>query len=144
MTKDIEKIVNTATRLNACRRVLGITDMESAISTLLTPQGREFAMRTGYPSLATFRDNLAEVSQVYGVYVDAGKCICAAHDIVAAGDTDLTAIVSGTERLYHVMAMHGARVRIDARDHAVVTATSIGGDIEITNDGTAAINIEEP
>ncbi len=143
MTKSVEKIVNTAARFNACNIVSEIKDMNSAIATLLTPQGREFAMRTGYPSFAAFRENVAELSRIPGVFIDAGKCVCSIYDTVSVGDTFLTVMAFGVERIYHVMAMHGARVRIDARNHAVITATSIGGYFEFINDGSAIINIEK-
>jgi len=143
MTKSIEKIVNTATRFHACGKEHEIEDMKSAITTLLTSQGREFAMRTGYPYLVVFRDNVAELSRVPGVYIDAGRCVSSMYDTVSVGDTSLTVIASGAERLYHVMVMHGATVKVDARNYAVATVTSVGGSIEVNNDGTAIINIEK-
>lgn len=143
MTKDIEKILNTASRYNACDVISGIDNMEDAISTLLSPQGREFALNTGYPNIETFRENIEAGSKIPGVFIDSGKTLASNIDCVAVGDTDLTASFSGTDRLYHVIAMYGANVRVDARKYAVVTVTEIGGKAGITGDGTAAINIEK-
>ncbi len=143
MTSDIEKILETAQRYKACGKTDGITDMASAIATLLSPQGREFALNTGYPSLATFRENKESVSKVRGVFVDSEKCLASNMDCIAVGDTDLVLSISGTDRLYHVMVMHGAHVTLDARRYAAVTVTKVGGTVTITGDGTAAINIEK-
>lgn len=143
MTNDIEKILETAKGYRACDKTEGITDMPSAIATLLSPQGREFALNTGYPDLATFRENTEGLGKVRGVFVDRGKCLASNMDCIAVGDTDLTLTLSGTDRLHHVMAMHGAHVTVDARRHAVVTITKVGGTVTVTGDGTAAINIEK-
>ena len=143
MTNGIEKILETAKGYKACEKTDGITDMQSAIATLLTPQGREFALNTGYPNLSTFRENAEELGRVRGVFVDRGKCLASNMDCIAVGDTDLTLSLSGVERLYHVMAMHGAHVTVDARKYATVTITKAGGSVTVTGDGTAAINIEK-
>lgn len=143
MTHDIEKILREAHGYKACDKTDGITDMQSAITTLLSPQGREFALNTGYPTLSVFRENMESVSKVRGVFADRGKCLASNMDCVAVGDTDLTLSLSGTDRLYHVMAMHGAHVTVDARRYATVTVTKAGGTVSVTGDGTAAVNIEE-
>ena len=143
MTQDIEKILKEAHGYKACDKTESITDMQSAISTLLSPQGREFALNTGYPALSVFRENMESVSKVRGVFVDCGKCLASNMDCVAVGDTDLTLSLSGTDRLCHVMAMHGAHVTIDARRYATVTITKVGGSVTVTGDGTAAVNIEK-
>ncbi|MCM1295857.1 MAG: hypothetical protein NC311_09975 [Muribaculaceae bacterium] len=143
MTKDIEKILETAQRYKACDVAHKITDMPSAIATLLSPQGREFALHTCYPDLATFRENAEAVAKVRGVFLDRGKCLVSNIDCIAVGDTELTLSLSGTDRLYHVMAMHGAHVTVDARRYATVTVTKAGGSVTITGDGTAAISIEK-
>ncbi len=142
MTKEIEKIMNDAISLNACRKVLEIDSMEKAIFILLSPQGREFALRTGFPDVKTFRDNIEEVSKVDGVFVDQSGNILN-HDCVAVGESHVEVWAEGAEKLIHVMAMHGAKVTLYANDYAVCTITEVnGGTVEIINDGTAVINIE--
>lgn len=143
MTKDIEKILETAQRYKACEKTDNITDMPSAIATLLSPQGREFALNTGYPDITTFRENATELSKVRGVFIDLKRRLASNMDCIAVGDTNLTVSLSGTDKLYHVMAMHGAHVTVDARRYATVTITKAGGTVTITGDGTAAINIEK-
>ena len=142
MTRDVQEIIKTAKRLNACDIISQITDIKTAIGVLLTPQGREFVQTTKYPSLDTFRENKANFAEMENVYVDSGYIFTDNHNIVAVGNSDVTLCAFGTEALYHVLAMYGARVRIDARDYAVVTATSVDGNIEYTNDGTAVIATE--
>lgn len=143
MTRNMEEILKTLHRLNACDVSSQITDIKTAIGVLLTPQGREFALNTNYPTLAAFRENTAILADMDNVYVDSGTVITDNHNVVAVGNSDVTLYAIGTDALYHVMAMHGANVKIDARNYAVVTATSIGGNIEYTNDGTAVIVMEE-
>lgn len=143
MTRNMEEILKTLHRLNACDISSQITDIKTAIGVLLTPQGREFALNTNYPTLAAFRENMAILADMDNVFVDSGSIVTDKYNIVAVGNSDITLYAVGTEALYHVMAMHGATVKIDARNYAVVTATSVGGNIEFTNDGTAVIAIEE-
>lgn len=143
MTNDIEKILETAQRYKACEKTGDITDMPSAIATLLSPQGREFALNTGYPSLATFRENAEAVGKVRGVFIDSDRCLASNMDCVAVGNTNLTVSLNGTDKLYHIIAMHGAHVTIDARNYATVTLTKVGGSVSVTGDGTAAITIEK-
>lgn len=142
MTPQVEKIIETARRLNACELLSQITDIKSAIGVLLTPQGREFAQLTKYPTLEVFRENSRNLAVLEHVYLDCGSTLTHNHNVVAVGNSDVTVAAFGTEALYHVIAMHGAKVKIDARNYAVVTATSVGGNIEYTNDGTAVINLE--
>lgn len=145
MTPEAEKIIREATGMGACVLANRIHDLREAIYMLLSPQGREFAMRNGYPTAAVFRRNMEALGKIEGVYVDAGRRgVSGTHDIVAVGDTELTVHATGTARLHHIMAMHGARVHIRASNHAVVTATEAGGTIMIDNDGTAVIKIERP
>lgn len=142
MNKNVEDILNSARRYRACNALEQITDIKSAIDVLLTPQGREFAVNTSYPSLDAFRVNMDALAGINSVLVDAGRVLTHNHDIVAVGDTAVTVKASGPRALYHVMAMHGAKARVEARNFAVVTITSVGGTIEYDNDGTAVIAIE--
>lgn len=142
MTRNIQKIITTAIRLNACDIISQITDIKSAIGVLLTPQGREFAKATKYPTLDAFRENKENLAVMDNVYIDSDVVLTDNYNVVAVGKSDVTVYAFGTEALYHVIAMHGATVKIDARDYAVVTAIAIDSNIEYTNDGTAVISIE--
>lgn len=142
MTSNIDKIISEAISRKACGKVREIRSMGNAISVLLSAQGREFAIRTGYPTASVFRDNRDALSGVPGVYVDAGHIHASGHDTVAVGDTVVTVEAGNPDGLYHIISMHGAHVILDASDYAVVTLTVIDGTFEIVNDGTAAITIE--
>lgn len=139
----LEEIINAARRYKACEKASAITDAASAVAAILSPQGREFALHTGYPRLEDLRASAEVWKDIPEVSVDKGRVDSSAHETIAAGDTEAVVAASGPERLYRVMAMHGAKVRIEARDYAVVTATNVGGEIEVANDGTAVVNIEE-
>lgn len=142
MTKELEEIIAKARRLNACDKLSEISDIKSAINILLTPQGREFAQLCKFPSLDDFRKNKQYLAVKDKVYLDFGKVVTNGPDIIAVGDTEVTVYASGAKALYHIMAMHGARVEINAVNYAVVTATSVGGTIEYKTDGSAVIVLE--
>lgn len=143
MTQGVNKIVKVAQRYKACAKALEIDSIESAISVLLSPQGREFAINTKYPLIEVFRDNKSAAEGLSNVIIDSSAVITDIHDMVVAGNSEITFIASGTKALYHIIAMHGAKVTIKASNYAVVTATKINAEIECINDGTALIKIEE-
>lgn len=143
MTKNVEDIISTAKRLHACGTLSQITDLKSAIEVLLTPQGREFALNTHYPTLQIFRENKEDFKGFDNVFVDSGAVVSDCRDIVAVGDSDVVVYAIDPKSLYHIVVMHGATVRIDARNYAVVTVTSVNGNVESSTDGTAIIKIEE-
>lgn len=143
MTKEVDKIVKVAQKYKACAKALEIDSIESAISVLLSPQGREFAINTKFPSIETFRDNKSALENLSNVLVDASATVSNIYNMVIAGDSEITFIASNTKALYHIVAMHGARVKIKASNYAVITATKINAEIECINDGTAIIKIEE-
>ena len=61
--------------------------------------------------------------------------------MLAAGDTRLRVIATGPAELYKVASMHGAVVRVELSNHAVVTATRIGGSLECFQDGSGQTGI---
>lgn len=139
----IRAIIGKARRYGACRAADGIYTASDAISILLTAQGREFAMNTSFPGAMEFRGMKAELQDDGRVFIDSGETTCNRQDAVAVGDSVLDYIADRPDELYHIVVMHGAKVRIRASRYAVVTATNIGGEIIIENDGTALINIEQ-
>ena len=135
----LQQIINSARGRGACEAVEGMITFRDAIGLLLSPQGREFALLTGFPWISTWRENASEIDRFGEIYLDCGRC----RAVMAVGDTPMEITLHGTARLYHIMAMHGAHVALHAGNHAVVTVTEAGGTIEIHNDGTAAITIEK-
>lgn len=142
MTKALRDILDMARRFKACGKADGITDIRNAVDTLLSPQGREFAMNTGYPTLDALRSVADEIKDDARVFVDRGKVYTDSYDSIAAGNTELTIDASGTERLYHVIAMHGAKVNVNASRYAVVSVTAVDAEVVIDSDGTAYVSEE--
>lgn len=139
--KGIDDIKQNAHSLGACALLDNVDSFKDAVRLLTTPQGREFACRTGYPSLDTWRENESDVKDL--VFLDSGD-VTVCGDCIAVGSTNVDVIAVGTEKLTHIIIMHGARLSLTACRYAVVTITNVCGEIEqIDNDGTARIYIEE-
>lgn len=145
MITGIEDIRKNALRLGACAKAKELGSIKEAVDLLLTPQGREFAMKTCFPDLATWRENPYEVDNTEMVLLDMGSDNYAENeDCIAVGNTTLEILFDNPDRLYHVMAMHGAKIIIKARNYAVVTVTNVRGKIRVINeDGTAVITEEK-
>lgn len=144
MTTGIEEIRNQALGLGACDKAKDIGSVKEAVDMLLTPQGREFAMKTGFPTLDAWRANARDVKALGYVFLDSGKASWFNQDLIAVGNTDFELTLNGSGRLYKVIAMHGAKVTVTAKEYAVATVTSIDATVEVINeDGTAVITQEK-
>lgn len=141
--KTIHDIINSAKEYKACEIADGISSPHEAITALLSPQGREFALNTSFPHVDDFKAIESDLLKDSRVFLNSGVVSCRQYKAVAIGDTTLDFVAYKPTALYHIMAMHGAKVTIKASRYAVVTATNIGGSIEVINDGTAVVNIEE-
>lgn len=129
--------------LGACGLKDSVDSPESAVRILFTPQGREFALKTGFPTLAFLREHREELNGIRGVYIDTGLVRAhGEHEVLVAGDAAVTFFADSPDAIYKVIAMHGATAYIRGSGHAVVTATEIKADIMHQNDGTAKITIE--
>lgn len=146
----INDIKEKALELGACDKVISITSISDAVKLLLTPQGREFALKTGFPTYEACRkvwDELPEDedTQINGIHflVDSVKTILHNEDCIAVGISNLLVDFNRPDRLHHVIAMHGAKVEVHASNYAVVTVTNIGSTVRISNDGTAHVIVEQ-
>lgn len=146
----INDIKKSAITLGACDKVEAINSIKEAVALLMTPQGREFALKTGYPTYDVCRkvwDELPEDedTRINGIHflVDSVKTILHNEDCIAVGISNLIVDFNRPDRLYHVIAMHGAKVEIYASNYAVVTVTSINAETIIHNDGTAKVSVEK-
>ncbi len=136
-------IKQEALKRGACNSLKSIKTLEGIIKLLFSSQGREFCQRTYYPSL----DHLQEFKHVYselpGVYIDAGEVVSSDTLSLVAGDTGLMLKCETPTYLFKTIVMHGASVKIQASNYAVVTVTNIGGHVEVDADDTCIISIEE-
>lgn len=139
----IEEIKAMAREAGACGRIEEVTDMGSACRMLFTPQGREFAVKRGFPTLDMFRGIPASVLSREGIYVDRRGSIVRRYSVAIAGESEVTIDADNTGAVYKVMLFHGAKARVNATNYAVVTVTRVGEcECEITDDGTAKIMME--
>lgn len=140
---DINEIKAMALAYGACGKASGITSIKEAIELLMTPQGREFAVRTGFPTLAMCRECRDEANAIPGAYVDTANLLMNSRDILAIGNTEVNVRYSEPDHLYKVVAMHGAKVNITATNYAVVTVSSYDSEVVVEHDGTALVFVEE-
>ena len=146
----IEEIKKSALALGACGKVESINSIEEAVKLLMTPQGREFAVKTGFPTLDTWQevwDKMPEDEEprISGVYilVDSVKAILHNEDCIVVGKSKLSVDFNKPDKLHYIIAMHGATVEINASNYAVVTVSSINATVKINNDGTAIVTVEQ-
>ncbi|MBD5319356.1 MAG: hypothetical protein HDS07_00420 [Bacteroides sp.] len=139
----IDDIKAMAYTLGACNKVESINSIADAVGLLLTPQGREFALKTGFPSIELWRTTANHILLPDCVFLDEDKRGVDESDVVIVGESSVSIVADKPIKLYHIIAMHGAEVEINASNYAVVTVTSINATVRITNDGTAKVTVEQ-
>lgn len=140
----MDELMKYINGLGACSLKGEVDSLESAIRMMFTPQGREFCVKTGFPTLDFLRKHKDELNAIPGVYIDAGLVRTRdEHEVLVAGDSTVTFYANKPDDLYKVIAIHGATAHIHASGYAVVTGTIIKGDIMCKNDGTAKVTIEK-
>lgn len=144
--EELKKYLNG---LGACSLKGEVDSLESAIRMMFTPQGREFCIKTGFPTLDFLRKHKAELNAIPGVFIDCGNITLHSLDsqypnLLISGLTRASIHISKPTHLHKIIVAHNAKLTLNAADHAVVTITKIGeAEIEIINDGTAKIIIEK-
>ncbi len=139
---DINDIKKSALALGACDKINDVRSITDAINLLQTAQGREFAVKTGFPSLEAWR-SVADKIDMLDVFVDCGEAEVSDCDFIAVGNSQVKASFSSPDQLFHVIAMHGAKVEIEAKRYSVIIITNVDGDVVCNNDGTAIISFEQ-
>lgn len=134
--------------LGACDLKGDIDSLESAIRMMFTPQGREFCIKTGFPTLDFLRKHKEELNAIPGVFIDEGRIDQSSipanvTNILISGDTKAYLYVSKPIHLHKIIVAHKANLDLLAEDFAVATIAEIGDvKTEISNDGTAKVTIE--
>ena len=139
----MDELMKYLNGLGACSLKGEVDSLESAIRMMFSPQGREFCIKTGFPTLDFLRKHREELNAIPGVCIDKGYVLTHNHDVIAAGNTALTVIADKPDAIYKPIAMHGASITVKTSCYAVVTATEICGNIVTLNDGTAKVTIEK-
>ncbi len=122
LEKTIAKIYTEAKRRGACPLFTGEEKSVREIVELLTkPQGIEFCMNSGFPSIELFREFASYGSEEYGMWVDAGDITITNPElpVVIVGKT--TAVINVNElRRFQIYLFYGAKVVVEASGWAVV------------------------
>ena len=146
----IDDIKELARTYGACNKVESINSIADAVGLLLTPQGREFALKTGFPTYEVWREvwdllPADEEPRINGIHilVDSVRMIMHNEDAIVVGLSKLLVDFNRPDKLHHVIAMHGAEVEIQASNHSVITVTNVGAKVSVINDGSAIVNIEK-
>lgn len=139
----INEIKAMALAYGACDMVEAISSIKEAVALLMTPQGREFTLKTGFPTLEVWRNNANQAKEIQEIYLDLKNVLVINHDCVCIGDSIISVEIDNPDKLYHVIAMHDARVEIHASNYAVVTVTNINANVTIVNDGTAKVTVDQ-
>lgn len=136
------------TRLGACDLKFNVNSFESAISIMFTPQGREFCIKTRFPTLEFLREHKEELNTIPGVFIDCGNITIQSLDskcpyMFISGLTKASIHISKPTNLYKIIVAHNAYLELFAEEFAVATITKIGNvHTVISNDGTAKVTIE--
>lgn len=134
----IKEIKQQAHSLNGCAKVDAMTTWEKVVNTLLSPQGREFAVKHSFPTLEMFR--ATKGLDKFDLFVDKGDMAFDGYDCVLVGDCNAEVNAVKNQCLHHIVLFYGAKARITTGGYAVVNITRIGNcDVEIINDGTAKV-----
>lgn len=137
-----DNIIEKALSLDACGLLQRGMSPQSLFAMLHTPQGREFCTENDFPKVSDIAPISLSILQQNGVYADFRGGISGIHDIYLIGkNTDATIQCNGTEALYHIVALDGAHVCIQASGYAVVSVdNSESAKIKIVNtDNTAKV-----
>lgn len=137
--EELKKYLNG---LGACSLKGDVDSLESAVRMMFTPQGREFCIKTGFPTLDFLRKHKDKLVSNRTMLIDMMSKAIDEHEICAAGDSVVTLYADKPDAIYKAIALHGATIIVRASRYAVVTATEIGGEIYVVNDGTAKVTIE--
>lgn len=144
--EELKKYLNG---LGACSLKGEVDSLESAVRMMFTPQGREFCIKTGFPTLDFLRKHKEELNAIPGVFIDCGNITLHSLDsqypnLLISGLTRVLIHISKPIHLHKIIVAHNANLDLLAEDFAVVTITEIGDvQTEISNDGTAKITIEK-
>ncbi len=132
----MEELKRYLNGLGACDLKDNVDSLESAIRMMFTPQGREFCVKTGFPTLEFLRKHKEELNAIPGVFIDDGRIT---PSFIPDNVTNI--LISGDTKAY--LCVSKPKLCLSAEVFAVATITEIGEvHTEIANDGTAKVIIE--
>lgn len=137
----IDEIMKSAAQLGACSGSGKVSDWKSLVWLFFSPQGREFCEEKNFPDLQMFRDMKRHGISELGVFVDEGNVFRSNDkDIALIGNTCGDLKFDKNNEVHKIILMHGAKVRIKARNYTVLLIVNIGGcEVEIDKDKTVVV-----
>lgn len=119
----VKLLIAQLTVLGACDIVTGKErTIEELVQLLVTPQGVEFCINTGYPTIEAFRQFKRFGVEKYDVYIDTGEiALLNKKRAVLIGNTTATVFCDRLAR-HEIVVLRGAKAVINASQWAVVRA----------------------
>lgn len=116
----IKKIHGQAQKIGACELFRGDETIGELASLFLSPQGQEFCLKNGFPSIETLRRFREHGVERYGIYIDAGAVTIKNPTVVVIVGRTSATVDCDTLDGHEVVLMHGAKAVVNARGWAVV------------------------
>ena len=138
----MESCLRTGACLKAREMAEGVRGWKDLSSLLFRSQSREYCVVHKFPTLDMFRSVPPEVRD-YGIYVDAGGVRSCKRNTALIGNTVGTVVADGTDHIFKVVVMHGAKATVHASNYAVVhVAMTDDASVEADADSTSYIFFE--
>lgn len=137
--KESEFIVRRALSLGACDLLKKDATIYDLDELLWHPQGQEFCKKLSFPSLKSLVG--LDDEGYRGILTNRGEVASNAYKNAIAGDTTLTLYADNVREKYDVVMFHGATLKIEASNYAVIHVVDVGKcTISFNNiDGTAVL-----
>ena len=135
------RVKNILKQNGACNDVDRVSNFEELCNLFFTARGAEYAIMRHFPDYDMFRKYSKEVKP-YGVYVDDSNVdFSKGYNFALIGKSENEAVLEGTNSVYKIYLMHGAKVKIEARGYCVVKVVKLTDDCEcdITYDTKAVV-----
>jgi hypothetical protein len=140
MEKTIHKQLS---KYKHCDKVTGKETLDDLATLLFTPQGIEFCIDNKFPNIDDVRKLDKDFCKRHNIVVDdyfEGENI---NRIAVFGKSNVVLRFNNLDCSYHILAMHGARVKVVAENYAVVFINSRDADIIIDKRDNAKVFIDE-
>ena len=117
----IEQLYKKAKQLGCCDIFTGKeTEIKEIVTLLMSPQGIEFCVKNGFPSLDDFRYFGNETLNEYGIYVDSGYIFLDnPKNVIIVGDTKAHICCNSTN-VHNIIVIHGATCIVRAKLYSIV------------------------
>lgn len=123
MSEICNKIIEGGLSLGACRKLKRGMDEKELARLLFSPQGREFCTAKDFPTRRDIEKFDRRELRRLGLYAEDTeiKLDSRLHDVCFIGNTRNRVKAHGPESLYHVIALDGAEVTIEASGYSVIS-----------------------